>query len=219
VPRPLLGLLVAGYAVLALGVLVLRAAGVEVVDLFRDPPELSPFLRAHPWKGALSMVGALAWAAAATVCLFAGAVLRARTGPSPRSTFLLATGGLLLLFGLDDAFVVHEDLAPFLIGTDRAEPLVLLGLAAAATAWLLLFRREIAASQYGILLLAFAGLSSSLLLDFVDELGGDFAGRGLIEETAELAGQLTLLVYVAHEAWRALVEAPTPSIPSAPPRY
>jgi hypothetical protein len=218
-PRSLLGLLVAGYVVIAVGIVLLRAADVEVLDLFRDPTQLSPFLGDHPWKGGLSMLGVLVWVAAATVCLFVGAVLRARTGSGRNSTFLLGTGALLLLLGFDDAFVVHEDVAPILAGTDRVEPLVLLVLAAAIAVWLVLFRREIAASAYVILLLAFAGLGSSFVLDFAYELGGDFSGRGLIEEAAELAGQVTVLVYAAHEAWRALLEAPAPAIPAQPRRY
>jgi hypothetical protein len=218
-PRPLLAFLVAAYVVLALAVIVLRAADVEVLDLFRDPAQLSPFLANHPWKGGLSMVGSLLWVAAATVCLFAGAVLRAYGGRGRKSTFLLATGVLLLLLGLDDAFVVHEEVAPIATGSDRSEQFVLLILAAAIAAWLVLFRREIAASAYLILMLAFAGLVSSFVLDFAYELGGNFSGRGVIEETAELAGQLTFAVYAAHVAWRALLETPASAISSKARRY
>ncbi|HEV2713555.1 MAG TPA: hypothetical protein VGU26_10715 [Gaiellaceae bacterium] len=217
--RSLLALLAVAYALLTLAVLLLRAADVEVLDLFRDPTELSPLLGDHPWKGGLSMVGVVMWVAAATVCLFAGAALRARAGRSRKSTFLLATGVLLLVLGFDDAFVVHEGLAPIVTGTDRAEPLVLLTIAAAIAVWLVLFRSEIAASAYVILVLAFVGLGSSLLLDFAYELGGNFSGRGLIEETAELAGQLTFLVYAAHVAWRALLDPAGPAISSQPRRY
>jgi hypothetical protein len=192
-----------GYLLLGLVVAALALADVEVLDLYRDPSELSVFLGDHPWKGGLTVVGAFVWSAAATVFLFAGAVLRS-SGERNRSPFFLATGALLLLLGLDDGLAVHESIAPIVLHTDRADKLVQLVLVLLIAAWTWRFRREIRASNFTILLLAGLGLGLGLALDARDQIGLDYSWGGLFEETVEFAGLLTLLVYAAGETWRAL---------------
>lgn len=201
--KTLLWLGVLGYLLLGLVVVALALADVEVLDLYRDPSELSSFLGDHPWKGGLTVVGVFVWSAAATVFLFAGAVLRS-TGERVRSPFFLATGALLLLLGLDDGLAVHESIAPIVLHTDRADQLVQLALVLLIVPWGWRFRREIRTSNYGILLLAGLGLGLGLAFDVRDAIGLDHSWGGLLEETVEFAGLLTLLVYAAGETWRAL---------------
>jgi hypothetical protein len=195
--------LLAGYVVLVASVGGLLAVDVEVLDLFRDPWELGAVLVDHPWKGAISTLGIFAWAGGSAASLLAGAVLRSR-GQRRRGSFLLALGGLLLVFGLDDAFGIHENLTEVVLGTEHAEPIVTLALAAAFAAWAIVFRAEILRSDWGFVLLATLGLGAAVCLDLVREVGLAFRGLGIMEETVELAGILTFVIYAARESWLAL---------------
>lgn len=199
--------LLAAYAAFGLGIVVLVALDVNVLDLFSDPGELSDTLGDHPWKASAAMVGVFAWAGTAAVGLFAGALLRSAEGPGPASSFLLATGALALLFALDDALAIHDGFAPLLIDSDLAEVPVLLVLLALAIVWAVRFRREILASRYPLLALAAAGLGGAFLLDLDQKLGVGFRGRGLIEESIEFAGVWTLFLYACSVAWDALLQA------------
>jgi hypothetical protein len=204
---PFLGWLIVGYVALALLVVALAAADVGVLDLFRDAPQLSDYIGNHPWKGAFSMVGVFAWVGAATLFLLTGAVLRSRDGPTDRSWFFLAGGGVFLLAGIDDGFVVHDNLAEVVLGHDVAEPIIFAGLSLLILAWAVRFRREILDTCYVILGLAALGLGVPFLLDFRHLLDVNPGWWWAIEEPMELAGVLTLLVYAAIESFRALVPA------------
>lgn len=216
---PWLGWLLAGYVAWGLTVAVLIAADVEVLDLFRDAPQLSRYIGDHPWKGTFSMVGVFAWVGAASVCLLAGAVLRSRAGGGERSWFFLAGGTVFLLLGIDDGFVVHDNLAEVVLGHDASEPIIFSILTVLLVGWVVRFRREILASSYVILGLAFAGLGVPFLLDLRHLIGVNPGWWWAIEEPLELAGVMTLLVWAAIESFRALVDPPTAPIPQQSPRY
>lgn len=192
--RTILVRLGAGYALWAAVIVTLLTADVEVLDLFRDPSEIGGRLPDHPWKSGFSTAGIFAWAAGAAVCLFAGAVA-GRAGRGERRTFLLATGGLVLLLGLDDAYVVHESLAELATGFDAAEPFVMAGLATAIAVWAVTFRRSILRSDWMVLVLAGTGLGGASALDRI-------GGSGILEESVEFPGLITLVVYAASESWR-----------------
>jgi hypothetical protein len=197
-------------------VIGLIAADVEVLDLFRDAPQLSDYIGNHPWKGGFSMVGVFAWVGAATAFLLAGAVLRSREGPSERSWFFLTGGFVFLLLGIDDGFVVHDNLAEVVLGHDASEPIIFAVLSALLLAWLVRFRRQILASSYVILGLALLGLGVPFVLDLRHLVGVNPGWWWAIEEPMELAGVMTLLVYSAIESWRALVGVPSLPAPAGP---
>jgi hypothetical protein len=186
-------------------VVALIAADVGVLDLFRDAPQLSEYIGDHPWKGGFSMVGVFAWVGTASVFLLTGAVLRSREGPSERSWFFLAGGAVFLLLGIDDGFVVHDNLAEVVLGHDASEPIIFTFLSVLIVAWAFRFRRQIAASSWVILGLAFVGLGIPFLLDLRHLVDVNPGWWWAIEEPTELAGIMTLLVYASIESWRALV--------------
>lgn len=207
---PLLGWLLAAYVAWGVFVVALIAADVEVLDLFRDAPQLSEYIGNHPWKGGFSMIGVFAWVGTATAFLLTGAVLRSRDGPSERSRFFLAGGGVFLLLGMDDGFVVHDNLAEVVLGHDASEPIIFAILSVLILAWAVRFRREILATSYTILALAAVGLGVPFLLDLRHLLDFNPGWWWAIEEPMELAGVMTLLVYAAIESWRALVPVGAP---------
>lgn len=192
--------LAAGYAVFAALILGLVAVDVEVLDLYRDPSELSEYLGDHPWKGGLSVVSVFLWSAAATAFFLTGAVLRAED----ERAFFLTGGAVFLLLGLDDGLALHESMVSRVLGTDAAEKPVQALLALLALAWAVGFRRRILASEWPLLALAALGLGAGMVLDVRDRIGLDVSWGGLLEESIEFAGLVTLLVYAALEACRAL---------------
>lgn len=196
--------LVVGYAVFAASIVAMVAAGVEVLDLFREASEQSAFLADHPWKGSLSILGVFLWAAVGAMFLLTGFVLRTWGERGDESSFFIVGGLVSLLLGLDDGLAIHESMAEIATGTEHAEKAVLLVLALSALAWVVRFRRQILTTSWVLLLLAGVGLGIGQVLDRRREVGLDFGGGGLVEESAEFAGLVTFLVYAAIESWRAL---------------
>ena len=199
---PFLGWVLGAYVLWALLVVALDIAEIGVLDLFKDPPQLHQYLADHPWKGGLSMVGNLAWAAASGMSLLTGAVLRSRN--EPREGFFLAMGAVFIVIGFDDSFMIHDNFAGVVLG--GASDLVVLSiLGLVFVAWVVLYRREILDTSYVLLGLGALGLGVPFVLDAREKLGIEAEWLGVVEEAAELAGILTLLLYVSIETWRALV--------------
>ncbi len=183
--------------------MVLKLAGVEVIDLFKDPIELRQEKLALPWKGTVGTLGALGWIAGAAVCLCAASTLRPSDG---RRNYLAATGLVLLALGLDDALVIHDHLVPYFTGFDKSEKLVLGLLAGLVVAWAIRFRRRLQASDVLLLAMSGAGLGAAFGIDALQSLGLDAPGIGLIEEVSELLGLITLVCWAVFESRRAVLE-------------
>jgi hypothetical protein len=211
-----------GYAVLGAFVLAAEAADVVAIELFRDPLELGGPADTHPWKGSFSVLGVICWSAAAAVCFLAGAVVRASGRDRRRSTFLLATGALFTILGLDDGLLIHDHWAERVTGGwDASQPIVSALLFLAIITWLVVFRRDIAASRAFLVVLAFSGLLAAEAIDVATELDIRSAAANLTEEALEFASVVTWLVFACGEAWRSLrgtaAEAPAATLePSRP---
>lgn len=150
----------------ALGVLVAItlvsvANGVPLSMVVEDPTALA---RLHPLSGIQSSLGVLLWCAAATLCFFTAAVLWGAAAPS-FILFLLASGLLSSYLLLDDLFQIHEKLASQYFGVRQKH--VLAGLAVVVAAYLVGFRRVIAATPYALLGVAMILLSASAVIDAV----------------------------------------------------
>jgi hypothetical protein len=183
---------------------VLEVADVEVIDLFKDTIELRGDERLLPWKGAIGVLGGVAWFVAATCALLAAAVLPPGDG---RRRYLAATAGVLALLGLDDALVIHDHLLPYLTGVRRSEKAMLGLLAATVLAWIIRYRHRLAESDLVLLGMSGLGLGGAFGIDVLKSLLAlDFQGIALLEEVSELLGLLTLVAWTATEALRALRE-------------
>jgi len=156
--------------VVALAVLTLCAVtgahtwgGVDLPTLTRD---MAAVAGVHPLTGVLSALGVLLWAASAAIWLFAALVLHDRARRAA-SRFALCSGLLSAYLGLDDLFMVHERLAPELLGLPE---LAVHGAIAACTlAYLLWFMERLLRADAGWLLLALVMLGASMFVDAVLE--------------------------------------------------
>ena len=160
-PRVIAGLLIPTCALLSA---VALQPWVPVADLVRDPlvvaqdaTECCSF-----YFGAISNLGVIAWFVTATACLLLAALLRL-AGAEPDPLFL--AGGLLSLWlGLDDLFLVHENLLP---AAGFPELVTYAIYASAGLAYLAFAWRRILAGRPLLFLLAGAALGGSMLLDAI----------------------------------------------------
>jgi hypothetical protein len=184
--RPI-ALVLAGAGGLGLVLLVLWAGGADVVKLTRDPANTEHFPAS---TGFFSTLGLLGWATAAGACMLA-AIVMGRRDPR-RSRFFAATAALIALLALDDAYLLHDDVAPEKLGVSQ-EPVYLL-LAGTAAAWALWFRDDILRSDlvvFGCVVVAFA---TSIVMDVLE------TGLVSLEDWFKLSGILALTVWCFTEA-------------------
>ena len=85
--------------------------GIGFDELIRDP---IAFLGGSIYTGFLSQVGILLWAAVSAICIFGSYCLPYAIGSRLTKRFLLASGLLTSMLGLDDAFLLHEKSSVFL---------------------------------------------------------------------------------------------------------
>lgn len=161
---------------------------IPVMDLMSDPAEVEPF----PWYvGAVSDLNLFVWAAATAMYLLAAFGLR-RAEPGLAAT-MAALSALTVVFALDDRFLLHEIVYPWLFGVPE---LVTFGVYAAFLAVILVVYRRVLLAQpeVVILLLGLVGLGLSLLLDAV---GWDSTLRRAAEETAKMLGAIAWMIFPA----------------------
>jgi hypothetical protein len=198
--------LLAGYAAFVAFIVAVSIGGIDALDLFRDPSELSPVFSSDPWKSSFTVFAVCLWMSAAVVFMFAGAVLRGWGEAGDRSWFFLAGGAVFLVLGLDDGLAIHEQYTPHVVGHHGREGQELFD-ALLVVGWAVRFRRPLLSSNLLVFGLAVAGIGGGAVIDKRDLVGVDFRADGLIEETMEFCGLATLVVWAAGEAWRALVPA------------
>jgi hypothetical protein len=203
------------YRVVAMvGALCLGCALVagQVFDLppstfYRDPVALYSENFAIGW---LSNLGAVCWFAAASVLLFTASLVA-----GPERTSLLAFGGVTLLLGVDDLFLVHEGVFPF-IGLPG--PLLIALYGAGFAAWLVICRAAIARTRWGLLATGTALLALSLALDVAYE-AFDLAGQAMLvaEDALKLTGILFWAAYGVTYARSVAVAALSSPLAESPP--
>jgi hypothetical protein len=181
-------------AALAAAVLVKVRMDVPWYFVMGDPATTtrSPF-----FLGFISNVGALAWTATATVFLFRHFLERTVAGPSAWSRFLLCSGLFVALLGLDDLFLIHDQVVPDYLSASQGA--VVAAYAAAGCAYLGVFRHQIALTAYPVLFAAFALLAISVGLDQLQDRWSIYLpASGFLEDAAKLLGVGTWLSYALH---------------------
>lgn len=197
-PRRLPRGLAAGVAVwavlcgiLALAVVAKVRFGIPWHHTLGDPATTTgwPF-----YLGFVSNVGALLWTSTSAIFLFRSHLERAAGGAPAWGRFLLASGLFTALLGLDDLFLVHDQVLPDYLAIPQAA--VLGGYGALGLAYLAAFRREILRGPWPLLMLAFGLLGASVLLDLMqDRLGFYLPASGFLEDAAKVMGIGTWLAY------------------------
>lgn len=186
----------AGAAVVLAMAAFAKLTDVTINDLVRDPLAVA---EAPLYYGALSNLGVLLWAGAASVALLAGAVLRADGPASPDwPGFLLATGGLSAVLGLDDLFMFHEIIAPGYLNIPELAVFSAYGLAVLAV--LFYWRAEVARSPHGILTLAAVAFAVSVVTDLLNHELKPFVS--LLEDGAKFMGVLLWCTYLGATAYQ-----------------
>lgn len=82
---------------------------VPIGMLTRDPAAVAGV---SVYTGFLSQVGSLLWASASSVCVLSALACAAIRGK--HDLFLWASAGLSLILGVDDTFMLHDAILPFL---------------------------------------------------------------------------------------------------------
>jgi hypothetical protein len=177
----------------------LEASGVRVVDLFKEPAEVGRFASSAPHKGSLATLLNLVWGFGAGATMLAGLLGRRQRPPERRARFLLATGLLLIAFGIDDSLMLHDHVAERIVDSRVAEASVLIALLTAAILWAASYREEIAKSNTRILGVAAPALMLAFLIDQREWFGIAFAQAAVVEETTEFFGIVMFCAY----AWLA----------------
>jgi hypothetical protein len=183
--RLILLALALNFGSLLLVLLISDRTGIRPSAFYRDPNSIAGQSFAI---GFMSNIGVVAWIVAASIALFAAAVRRSwgQEGRDTKALFLL--GLVTFWMGLDDLFMLHDGLAdsmgvPQTVFVLINAVLVLVWIASAAR------NPHYFSRGFLLLILAFAGLGSSLLIDFVNDnnLIG-VLGAGLLEDVFKQIG-------------------------------
>ncbi len=178
---------------------LLQAGDVKTGNLLRDASEVG---RVPATSGFFSTLGVMGWGLASGASLLVAWVLFDE-GRRRALIYPLATGLLSFGLGFDDAFLVHEQLAPNRLGLSEN---VMLGSCVAVMAlWVAAFR-----SRWDRISALLLGLTT---LCFVASLSIDqfFAGRILYEDGFKNLAIWTFVAFCIREAARCLHRRESPA--------
>ena len=201
--KQLLITFIPAISMLLLIVLVSTVNGVNMTWVTRDITAIADI---HPLSGILSTLSILLWCITAAVTLFAAFILR-HFKQRKYFKFLLSSSLLSTYLMMDDAFLIHEVLAHEYFAID--EKMVIFSLGIAVLIYLFSFKKTILETQYGVLILAFAFLTISVLTDGI--LDPWFWSLGhweyLIEDGAKWLGIACWCSYYVHTSYVYVIHA------------
>jgi len=198
-------MVVYGLAVLMLIAIVLVSAVFQLtIDNFTR--DISTIAQINPFSGILSNLGIFLWCIAASTCFFAAILLR-DIKQAKYCSFLFSSALLSAYLMLDDAFLLHEDFVPKYFGINEKVVFVILGIA--VLLYLKSFMSVIVKTKYGTLLLAFAFLSLSVVIDGILEPWLVRLGHWeyLIEDGAKWLGIVSWCIYYVNTSFLFVVRA------------
>ena len=163
--------------ILLVVVVIQQVSGLPFPWFTKDPAAITG---QFPLLGVLSTLGILGWTIGASVALFAAMLLPA---PDPHRSLLLGFSGLTLLLGFDDAFLIHEEIAPRFLRIP--EEGLMAGYAGLALFLLFVHKDTIWATAWWLLGAAGIFLATSILIDFLFAYG---ATQTSVEDTFKFIG-------------------------------
>ena len=199
----ILGGVTAGVLLLLGSLYVLhRVRGTSVLRLLRDPAGQM----GDPFLGAISQLGILGWATAASVCIFTGAALNRTSSGAEQRRFLLGMGVLTGVLCLDDLYLIHETIGPQYLGLPEEVLFGAYGLGAAAL--LVHFRRTVWSTDVYLLAAALLAFAASIVVDLTELvlLFATITEQVLVEDTAKLIGIFLWAAYLIRTADAAVGE-------------
>lgn len=163
-------------------------------------------MKGHFYIGALASLGIILWTITATLCIFSYIYLQRYNRDSRFRSFLLHAGVLTTWLLLDDVYMWHDEMFPWL-GISQIYTYALYF--AYVFFFLINFRKVILKTEFLILLISLSFQSFSVLMDFIHDnhlLTSQLLKTGLtlnqynqiavlFEDTAKGLGILTWLVY------------------------
>lgn len=160
--------------------------GVPINRLTQDPTIIGGLAA---YAGFLSQTGIFFWSATATLCFFSVALLWGFTEQRELRLFLLVSGLLTLLLGLDDAFLLHESVLPYF---GIPQNFVLGSYVVFVMLYLLRFHQIIFQTDYILLAIALSFFGLSVILDVLNPPG---INPFLFEDGSKLVGIVSWLAY------------------------
>lgn len=178
-------------AALLLGMIFMLKAwkGMPTEQLTRDPNAL---FDAPLYVGFLSQAGIFFWAGAITMCFYTAWLVPAQGMKKEVRYFLVSSGLLTLMLGLDDVFLLHEQFFPFIGIPEKA---VYAAYGGTTLFVLIRFHRLILETQFPLLAAALSLFAISMSLDWLQLEGIDIF---LFEDGAKLVGIMCWLAYFSH---------------------
>jgi len=172
-------------------------------DLTRDPLAIAelPF-----YYGVVSNLGAIAWSAAAAICLFAFFSTDNTLVARRLRSYLLFSGLLTSMLLFDDLFLLHEQFFPEYLSVPKRMVIAIYGVL--TILHFVAFRRIVKQTEYFILAIAFACFGVSLFVDLVSSQSLPFFWRLMnyvVEDGAKLLGIAVWLVYFSRVSAAALI--------------
>lgn len=180
-------------------VLIRVTTGFPMADLTRDPLAV---VQEPVYIGAVSNLGVLIWAAAATICFFSYAVGRDRSAPNSNSRFLLYGGLITVMLLLDDFFMLHEVVFPDYVGIPEN---LVYAIYISLIAWFLVWyrRRILEHTTFLLLILALSGFGLMVVMDILEYVN-PLPGFYLLEDGFKLFAIVSWTAYFASVGARQL---------------
>ncbi|GAB4544162.1 MAG: hypothetical protein Tsb0014_38140 [Pleurocapsa sp.] len=172
---------------------------IPIMDFTRDPLSI---VDAPVYLGFLSNIGILFWAAGATICFFAAAIINQIKHKTINFYFLLFAGVITTILLIDDFFLLHEEVFPKYF--DLAESQAFLIYLLLVLAYLVFFRNKIASTDFLLLGLSLFSFASSAIADEI--FVAHFRGKFLIEDGCKLLGILTWTAYFTRVAMTEIIK-------------
>lgn len=141
--------------------------GVHLNYLTRD---FSALVDAPVYTAFLSQLGMFFWAGAAAICIISGALLSGNQDMKNYRTFFYASAGISLMLGLDDMFLLHESVFPFLLGIP--ENVVYLGYMVIMIVYGLRYLKILLSTEYILFSLAILFFGLSIIVDITNFYDG-----------------------------------------------
>jgi hypothetical protein len=180
---------------------------VPPAEIFRDPLSVAADAGSdccHLYFGFFSNLGVLLWCSSASVCFFAGMLLKQRKADRSKILFMVSAGIFTGLLLFDDLFLAHEVIYPKILGVD--EKYVFSVYVILAGIYLLYFRDLIIRNGYSLMVLSLIFFFISIFFDTLLQEVGTL--RRIAEDGAKFVGIATWMTFHCRAAWLLCTENP-----------
>lgn len=186
---------------MTLGMVTLEALGPDIKDFTRDPGAISEI---PWWKGGVSLLGTMLWAAAAMAFAIGASVEASDRGYFMAMT--VASAGL----GLDDTLRIHENAVPEILGVNEKIVFGVYGLALLVLFWR--HRHRMLRHHPVPIVMTGVGLAASIALDLLFDRPGQSNLAGSLEDVPKAWAIAALAAFAFLETRGAAERAAGPVI-------